>query len=105
MGREFTSNRRDFIRVAGLSSCLPLIGPLSFAAGMVDDPTAWYRDAKFGMFIHWRSYSLASFDASWPFFFPKAGGSSKTQNPNFPKLFTPTKFDPYTFVDMVPADT
>jgi hypothetical protein len=47
MGREFTSNRRDFIRVAALSSCLSLIHPLSFLAGKIDDRTAWYRDAKF----------------------------------------------------------
>src|SRR5260370_29802927 len=103
MGREFTSNRRDFIRVAGLSSCLPLIGPLSFAAGMVDDRTAWYRDAKFGMFIHWGPYSLASVEASWPIMTPKAGGISEAEYRELPKRFNPTKFDPYAFVDLARA--
>lgn len=103
MRREFTSNRRDFIRVAGLSSCLPLIRPLSFAAGMVDDRTAWYRDAKFGMFIHWGPYSLASVEASWPIMTPKAGGISEAEYRELPKRFNPTKFDPYAFVDLARA--
>jgi alpha-L-fucosidase len=99
MGRGFTSNRRDFIRVAGLSSFLPLIHPLSFAAGIVDDRTAWYRDAKFGMFIHWGPYSLASVEASWPIMTPK-GGISEAEYRELPKRFNPTKFDPYAFVDL-----
>jgi alpha-L-fucosidase len=102
MGREFTSNRRDFIRVAGLSSFLPLIHPLSFAAGIVDDRTAWYRDAKFGMFIHWGPYSLASVEASWPIMTPK-GAISEAEYRELPKRFNPTKFDPYAFVDLARA--
>jgi alpha-L-fucosidase len=103
MGRELTSNRRDFIRVAGLSSCLPLIHPLSFAAGMVDDHTAWYREAKFGMFIHWGPYSLASVEASWSIMTPKAGGISESEYRELPKRFNPTKFDPHEFVDLARA--
>ena len=103
MRREFTANRRDFIRVAGLSSCLPLIRPLSFAVGMVDDRTAWYRDAKFGMFIHWGPYSLASVEASWPILTPKAGGILEAEYRELSKRFNPTKFDPYAFVDLARA--
>lgn len=32
--------------------------------------TKWYREAKFGMFIHWGPYSLASVEASWPIMAP-----------------------------------
>jgi len=27
---------------------------------------SWFQDARFGMFIHWGSYSLKGFEASWP---------------------------------------
>lgn len=103
MLRELTANRRDFIRAAGLSCALPLICPLSFAAGMVDDRMAWYREAKFGMFIHWGPYSLASVEASWPIMTPKAGGISEAEYRELPKRFNPTKFDPYAFVDLARA--
>jgi alpha-L-fucosidase len=103
MKRESTPNRRDFIRVAALSSCLPWMRPLSFAAGMVDDRTAWYREAKFGMFIHWGPYSLASVEASWPIMTPKAGGISEAEYRELPRRFNPTKFDPSTFVDLARA--
>lgn len=32
------------------------------------DRTTWFRDARFGMFIHWGPYSLKGFEASWPLF-------------------------------------
>lgn len=71
MRREPVSNRHAFIKAAALSSCLPLMRPLSFVEGMVDDRTAWYREDKFGMFIHWDPYSLASVEASWPIMTPE----------------------------------
>ena len=103
MGREFTSNRRDFLKAAVLSSCLSLVRPLSFVEGMVDDRTAWYREAKFGMFIHWGPYSLASVEASWPIMTPKADGISEAEYRDLPKRFNPVKFDPYSFVDLAHA--
>src|ERR1700756_5540287 len=103
MRREFNLNRRDFIRAAGLSSCFPLINPLSFAFGIVDDRTAWYREAKFGMFIHWGPYSLASVEASWPIMTPKPGGISEAEYRELPKRFNPTTFAPYAFVDLARA--
>ncbi len=33
---------------------------LRLGSGLSNDRTRWYRDAKFGMFIHWGPYSLAS---------------------------------------------
>ena len=95
-------NRRDFIKVAALSSCVPLIPNLGRAA-IAEDRTAWYRDAKFGMFIHWGPYSLASVEASWPIMKPKPGGISEAEYRELPKRFNPTKFDPYHFVDLARA--
>src|ERR1700758_920100 len=103
MGREFTSNRRDFLKAAALSSCLPLVRSLSFVEGMVDDRTAWYREAKFGMFIHWGPYSVASVEASWPIMTPKADGISEAEYRELPKRFNPMKFDPYSFIDLARA--
>jgi len=98
-----TPKRRDFIRAAVLSSCLPLIRPLGSLAGTVDDRTGWYREAKFGMFMHWGPYALASVEASWPIMTPKAGGISEAEYRELPKRFNPTKFDPYSFVDLARA--
>jgi alpha-L-fucosidase len=92
-------SRRDFMKVAALSSCFPLIPNLGRAA-VAEDRTAWYRDAKFGMFIHWGPYSLASVEASWPIMVPKPGGISEGEYRELPKRFNPTKFDPYHFVDL-----
>jgi alpha-L-fucosidase len=92
-------NRREFIKVAALSSCFPLIPNLGRAA-VAEERTAWYRDAKFGMFIHWGPYSVASVEASWPIMNPKPGGISEAEYRELPKRFNPTKFDPYHFVDL-----
>ena len=97
---SFSCDRRNFIRAAGLSSCFPLIRNLSLAAGVVDERTAWFSDAKFGMFIHWGPYSLASVEASWPIMTPKPGGISEAEYRELPKRFNPTRFDPYNFVDL-----
>lgn len=70
---------------------------------MADDRTAWYREAKFGMFIHWGPYSLASVEASWPIMSPKAGDISEAEYRELPKRFNPTNFDPYAFVDLARA--
>jgi len=92
-------NRREFIKVAALSSCFPLMPNLGRAA-VAEERTAWYRDAKFGMFIHWGPYSVASVEASWPIMNPKPGGISEAEYRELPKRFNPTKFDPYHFVDL-----
>jgi alpha-L-fucosidase len=67
---------------------------------MACDRTRWYRNAKFGMFIHWGPYSQASVEASWPIMVPKAGGITEAEYRALPQTFNPVKFDPEAFVDL-----
>ena len=77
---------------------------LSFALGpAAEDRTAWYRNAKFGMFIHWGPYSLASVEASWPIMDPTPGGITESEYRDLPKRFNPSKFDPHTLIDLARA--
>src|ERR1700726_1993670 len=96
-------SRRDFIKIAALAGCLPLLAPTAFASIFSDERTAWYRNAKFGMFIHWGPYSLASVEASWPIMTPKAGGITEAEYVELPKRFNPQKFDARAFVDLARA--
>jgi Alpha-L-fucosidase len=50
-----------------------LIPDLRLAADIAQDRTAWYREAKFGMFIHWGPYSVASIETFQPIMTPKPG--------------------------------
>ena len=93
-------SRRDFLRLALAASSLPLLPGLGFASMFADERTAWYRAAKFGMFIHWGPYSLASVEASWPIMVPKSGGITEAEYRELPKRFNPTKFDPSALVDL-----
>lgn len=93
--------RRDFLRLALGATALPFLSKLSFASSYLEDErTAWYRAAKFGMFIHWGPYSLASVEASWPIMVPKQWGISEVDYRELPKRFNPAKFDPDAFVDL-----
>jgi alpha-L-fucosidase len=61
--------------------------------------TAWYRDAKFGMFIHWGPYSVASVEASWPIMRPsKQFPISELEYRALPAKFNPVHFDPYAWI-------
>jgi alpha-L-fucosidase len=91
--------RREFLKLALEASSLPLLSRFGFA-GLEDDRTTWYRNAKFGLFIHWGPYSLASVEASWPIMRPKPGESSEAEYRELPKRFNPTKFDPNALVDL-----
>ena len=62
--------------------------------------TKWFRDAKFGMFIHWGPYSLASVEASWPIMRPEPGGISQDEYVDLYKRFNPTQFDPAAWVKL-----
>ena len=97
------SSRRDFLKLALAASSLPLLPNFGFGSVLNDERTAWYRAAKFGMFIHWGPYSLASVEASWPIMVPKPGGITEAEYRELPKRFNPTKFDPYSFVDLARA--
>ena len=86
---------------------LALAASLYAASPVADsaDRTAWYRDAKFGMFIHWGPYSLASVEASWPIMRPNAiwGGITEPEYRALPQRFNPEKFDAAAFVKLAKA--
>ena len=63
--------------------------------------TAWYRAAKFGMFIHWGPYSLASVEASWPIMRPEARWNiTEPEYVSLFKRFNPTEYDPRAWVEL-----
>jgi alpha-L-fucosidase len=96
-------DRRDFIKLALCASSLFSSPSLAWSFGPEEERTAWYRQAKFGMFIHWGPYSLASVEASWPIMRPTPGGITEAEYRELPKRFNPTKFDPHAFVDLARA--
>ena len=97
-----SQDRRDFIKFALAASSLSFAPCPRWAFGS-EERTTWYRNAKFGMFIHWGPYSLASVEASWPIMRPAAGGITEAEYRELPKRFNPTKFDPHAFVDLARA--
>src|ERR1700693_4245638 len=96
-------SRRDFIRLALAGSSLPFMRSPGLRSSLAKDRTRWYRDAKFGMFIHWGPYSLASVEASWPIMTPTPAGISEAEYRELPRRFNPSKFDPNTFIDLARA--
>ena len=62
-----------------------------------------FNDAKFGMFIHWGPYSLASVEASWPIMIPGKWGISEADYRALPQRFNPTQFDAKAFVRLAKA--
>jgi alpha-L-fucosidase len=94
----------------GLTACTLLFGISSVSkAGQAAAPpasaeaeaqrTAWFRQAKFGMFIHWGPYSLASVEASWPIMRPSAHWN--ITEPEYVALyqrFNPVQYDPQAWV-------
>ncbi len=96
-------DRRDFIKLGLAASAFSFAPSVGWAVGSEEERTSWYRNAKFGMFIHWGPYSLASVEASWPIMKPTAGGITEAEYRELPKRFNPTKFDPHAFVDLARA--
>ena len=75
---------RRMLRRSRLVVALCAIAALPGSARTSADPDAAARlrrfnDLKFGMFIHWGPYSLASVEASWPIMTPKAGGITEAE--------------------------
>ena len=72
-----------------------------------NERTAWFRAAKFGMFIHWGPYSLASIEASWPIMRPAAPGKpgyiTEAEYRELPSRFNPAEFDAKSFVQLARA--
>jgi alpha-L-fucosidase len=97
------ATRRQFIKLALAASSLSLLPDLASSSVFADERTAWYRAAKFGMFVHWGPYSVASVEASWPIMRPTPGGITEAEYRELPKRFNPTKFDPYALVDLARA--
>jgi alpha-L-fucosidase len=98
--RGCSQDRRDFLKFALAAFSLSFTPSLVWAFGSEEERTTWYRNAKFGMFIHWGPYSLASVEASWPIMRPTADGITEAEYRELPKRFNPTKFDPHAFVDL-----
>jgi alpha-L-fucosidase len=77
----------------------PAVEPSSESTS--DHRTAWYRDAKFGMFVHWGPYSLASVEASWPIMRPSAEFKiTEEEYRALPLRFNPTQFDADALVQL-----
>jgi alpha-L-fucosidase len=93
-------DRRSFIKLGLAASTLSFAPRLGWAFDSEEERTNWYRNAKFGMFIHWGPYSLASVEASWPIMKPTAGGIAEAEYRDLPRRFNPTKFNPDAFVDL-----
>jgi alpha-L-fucosidase len=85
-------------------TCLRVTTPAPTSAGASDaseaQRTAWFRNAKFGMFIHWGPYSLASVEASWPIIRPEPGGISQDEYVNLYRQFNPTQFNPSAWLQL-----
>lgn len=93
-------NRRNFLRTGIGAASLPFLPNRAWGLLPEDERTAWYRDAKFGMFIHWGPYSLASVEASWPIMVPKPGGITQAEYTSLWKRFDPKNYDPNAWIDL-----
>ena len=89
-------NRRDFLRTAATAAVAGRMPLLRALAGNADR-MSWFREAKFGMFIHWGPYSVAGIEASWPIMTPN-GEITEAEYRALPARFNPTRFDPHAWV-------
>ncbi len=96
-------SRRRFVHSSLGAGALSLIPGWGWTLSREDERTAWYRAAKFGMFIHWGPYSLASVEASWQIMTPKPGGISEAEYRALPPRFNPSRFDPDAWIDLARA--
>ncbi len=106
---RFTSARRSLCRI--LAAALLMICPLSttWAQGPAPTPAhmKWWRDARFGLFIHWGPVSLTGQEISWSRdpnpSGPNPGGIPAAEYDSLYKKFDPVKFDPKAIVAMAKA--
>ena len=89
-------SRREFLQGCGFCAAA---GPgLALRALAADsDRMNWFREAKFGMFIHWGPYSVAGVEASWPILRPN-GEITEAEYRALPARFNPTLFDPHAWI-------
>lgn len=62
-----------------------------------------FNDAKFGMFVHWGPYSLASVEASWPIMGQPRWKISEADYRALPDRFNPVQFDPRAWIRLAKA--
>lgn len=97
------------LHLSRIASCLLMFALWLPPAWSVDDPLAGVRlrrfnEVKFGMFIHWGPYSVASVEASWPIMRPdRYPGISEAEYRRLPERFNPVKFDPEAWVRLARA--
>jgi alpha-L-fucosidase len=96
----YMPNRRQLLKYGLAASAVPFLPRIGSGETFGFDRTTWYRNAKFGMFIHFGPYSQASVEASWPIMRPKAGGITEADYRALAKTFNPSKFDPDALVDL-----
>jgi alpha-L-fucosidase len=93
-------SRRAALKGALSASYAFAVSRSGWAHAMEADRTEWYRQAKFGMFIHWGPYSQASVEASWPIMAPKPGGITEPEYRTLAGTFNPNRFDPHAWVNL-----
>ena len=75
--------------------------PPASSAPTEEQRTEWFRQAKFGMFIHWGPYSLASVEASWPIMKPDPKWNiTEAEYDSLYKRFNPVQYDPAAWVNL-----
>ena len=74
------------------------------------DDVQWFKDAKFGVFVHWGPYVLKEVPASWGRLGPRPGagkqarsGVPKEEYDNLYKQFNPVNFNADEWIRMVKA--
>jgi alpha-L-fucosidase len=91
-------SRREFLQTA--ATCAAAGPGVTLRALTADyDRMNWFREAKFGMFIHWGPYSVAGVEASWPILTP-TGEISESEYRALPARFNPTLFDPHAWIEL-----
>jgi len=92
---------RLFLILVSLAVVIPLLH-----AGPRDEAHARFSEYKFGMFIHWGPYSLASVEASWPIMRPNPKrwhGITESEYRQLYRRFNPVKFNPRAWVELAKA--
>lgn len=64
------------------------------------DDHNWFQDARFGLFLHWGSYSVRGFEASWPLVW---GDISYADYDALADRFNPQRYDPNSWAILAKA--
>ncbi|HUX88630.1 MAG TPA: alpha-L-fucosidase [Chloroflexota bacterium] len=64
------------------------------------DRLRWFRDARFGLFLHWGAYALRGFEASWPLV---RGQISYQDYAALADQFNPKRYDPVAWAEFARA--